>query len=403
METAAAPAPLSVEAELAQMRAMMATLLERQQAPTAPVAPPRTVAELYDAYVASFGADVPKWARNHRRFFTDFKFDYQDQRVSLGYMPWTRLTPQIGHAWWAELREQTRKMKGKIEPVSASYCNRIRTTGAGMFTWHRKQADKTDSRVQTEGLFDNVTENPIHRWPRAGKDELGGRMAGFEDEEQLTEFLKHANPTLAEMMTLSVWCGGMRKGEVRELRFAYINWGSRSITLPAEFVKNGVERTFPVSEACMAILERRRATRRSEFVFPSPMSASGAPLAESTMDGWIHDARQAWGKQLNGDEDVVFHHCRHTFAKWQLILGLEATTVMEFGGWLSFEVFKGYAKSNQAMFERARAKTQGRSIREAVAEAAGRNSAPATRRSAHRARARFEDNKQQDTEAAAAK
>jgi integrase len=393
---AAAPSAPDLSAQIAELRA----LLLQQQAANQPVvpkvpqaAPARTVAELWDAYAAHFPPGLgkgktPEYLPVHRRFFTTFEFEFEGKRITLGDQPWTALTPQMGHAWWSELREQTRKMKGKIEPVSAGYCNRIRTTGSGMFTWHIEQAERADSRVRASKATDNVTENPIHRWPRAGKEELGKRMAGFADEDQFADFLRHAHPTLAEMMTLSVWCGGMRKDEVRMMRFQFINWADKSITLPDWFVKNKVARTFPVTDACMEILERRKKTRRSEFVFASPNSASGEAVAESTMDDWVQTARLNWGYKLNGDEDVVFHHCRHTFAKWSLLLGDQPTVVMEFGGWLSYDVFKGYAKANAAMVEQSRA-NKNRTIREAIDSAVGKSVAP-QRRGAQRARNRFE-------------
>jgi hypothetical protein len=141
----------------------------------------------------------------------------------------------------------------------------------------------------------------------------------------------------------------------------------------------------------MAILERRKATRRSEYVFASP---GGTPYGERTIEDWVVEARLHWGDAtgsaglLEGAELVVFHHCRHTFAKWSLLLGDPATLVMEYGGWLSFDVFKGYAKANAAMVEQSRL-NKNRTIREAIDAVAGRSVAP-QRRSAQRSRPRFE-------------
>jgi integrase len=397
MESLAVTAGPSVEDQLAEMRAMfaqqqalMGAMLQAQaanmQAVSAPhVVPGRTVRVLWEAFLKSFPGKAPKWARRSTWYFESLTFPFEGETICLADQPWTRLTPQMGEAWWLELRatEKDNPRDDENNLLSPAYCNRIRTALQSCFSYHGKQAIGSSSRVRGEALTDDVTENPIRRWPKAKKEEEGKRLGGFENEDQLADFMKNAHPVLVEMGTVGVWCGGMRKDEARLLRFSMINFAARTITLPGWFTKSGRDRTFPVTPPCMEILERRRNSRRSDFVWPAAHSVDGHPYGATTVEGWVRDARHAWGVLLNGNEPVVFHHFRHTFAKWSLLFGDPATVVMEYGGWATFEVFKGYARANQAMIEQSRM-NKTRTIRDAINEAAGKISAPTQRRAAQR-------------------
>lgn len=392
LATVAPEAPTAgsdVAALLQEMREMRAMLAKQAAAPANDVpvrAPARTVGVLWDAYAKSFRDGPPRWTRQVPRFL-DAPFDFEGAKISLRDQPWTRLTPQMGAAWWEMLRATTagigtpNRQEGAV--LTPAYCNRLKSALSGCFSYHMKMADRADSLVRSDRTVDHVSENPLRRWPTAGTDELGRRGEGFESDEQLDSFLKCAHPLLAEMALMSVWCGGMRRNEVRTLRFAWVDFFNKTITLPRSATKTKTERTFPVNERCMAILERRRLTKKSEYVFPAPGSPAGFPLSETTMENWVREARRRWGQTLNG-EKVVFHHFRHTFAKWSLLYGDPDSVVMQFGGWTTFEVFKVYSKINAALISRSRL-NKNRTIKEIFEEAKGRNTAPVDRRSAHRA------------------
>jgi integrase len=332
--------------------------------------PARKVRDLWNEWVATL-KPVPEYIASHERWFCDFEFAFEGRLISVGSQPWTELVPRMGQAWWAELRKQLKDAGRETiatprgELLSAGYCNRIRTSASGMFSYHVDLAVKAGSKMRASVRGDEVTENPISAWPRAQSAELGERLGSFNDEEHLADFLQHAHPVLRKMATLSSRCGGMRKSEVRLLRFKWINWDAGTITLPKDANKNGESRTFPVEDESMAILQAQRDAHASysEYVFPN--GRGNQPYSDGAMNSWQLEAAAAWGQLIDG-ERPCFHHLRHTWAKWSLIRGMPVTQVMEYGGWKSYDVAKKYMKASAAMLEQAKNRSR-LTIREAIA------------------------------------
>lgn len=344
----------------------------------------RKVRELWLEWLPTLGNPLPEYIASHAQWFLDFKFPFEGQSINLGAQPWIDLTPRMGQAWWAHLRKQLKDTGRETEAtkrgdlLSAGYCNRIRTSASGMFSYHVDLTVKAGSKLRSARRLDEVTENPIHNWPRAQAAELGERLGSFNDEEHLEDFLQHGHPVWRLMSRLSSRCGGMRKSEVRLLRFSYVNWDKCTITLPKDTTreegrnKNGESRTFPVDDLSMEILRTQRAAHESysEWVFPNATGRRNdvgkcEPYSDGAMNSWQLDAAASWGQLIDG-ERPCFHHLRHTWAKWSIIRGMPLTQVMEYGGWKSYDVAKKYMKASQAMLEQARNKSRV-TIREAIA------------------------------------
>jgi integrase len=76
---------------------------------------------------------------------------------------------------------------------------------------------------------------------------------------------------------------GQRRGEIGLLRAEYIDWESRTITLPPEIVKNGRKHTFPFGETAADIL---RKLPSEGYLFPSTKSGS------LVFNGWLYCKRE---------------------------------------------------------------------------------------------------------------
>lgn len=335
--------------------------------------PARKVRDLWNEWVQTL-KPTPEYIDSHAHWFLDFEFPYEGRSINVGSQPWVDLLPRMGQAWWQELRKQIKdserdagreagKQRGEL--LSAAYCNRIRTSASGMFSHHVNLAVKDGSKMRAVARYDQVTENPINAWPRAQAAELGERLGSFNDEEHLADFLQHAHPVLAKMSILASHCGGMRKSEVRLLRFAWINWDASVITLPKEINKNGESRYFPVDSKSMEILRAQRASCESfsDYVFPN--GRGNEPYSDGAMNQWQLAAAAEWGQLLDG-ERPCFHHLRHTWAKWSIIKEMPITQVMQYGGWKSYDVAKKYMKASAVMLTQAKTRME-RTVREAVA------------------------------------
>lgn len=395
-----------VQSDLEEFQQYLAFKAMKQGAANSggPTLPPpelaRRVRDLWNEWIQTLDKPLPEYIASHAHWFLDFEFPFEGQSISIGSQPWVNLIPRMGQAWWTELRRQVKDsdrvtaVSQRGDLLSPAYCNRIRTSASGMFTYHVKLAVKAGSRMLASRRQDDVTENPIHAWPRAQNDELGERLGAYNDDEHLAEFLAGAHPVLRKMSILSSHCGGMRKTENRLLRFSWINWDRSTITLPRVEPtpgqarearnKNGDARTFPVDAVSMAILQAQRDAHESYSEYVWPNGRGNAPWSDGIIHDWQIEAAAKWGQLLAG-EAPCFHHLRHTFATWEIIKGTPINVVMQWGGWKSWEVARKYMKASELLMQQLSAR-RNLSVREALL---GRQLETAGDRKSAR-RARFE-------------
>ena len=103
-----------------------------------------------------------------------------------------------------------------------------------------------------------------------------------------------------EFLTLTA----ARSGEARLTRWAEIDFGTATWTIPAERMKAGVEHRVPLSNAALDVLSRAQAYHdTSGLVFPSPR---GRPLSDSTISKLVRENSIA----------CVPHGMRSSFRDW---------------------------------------------------------------------------------------
>lgn len=130
------------------------------------------------------------------------------------------------------------------------------------------------------------------------------------------------------------WSTGMRVGGVREARWSWVNHVNRTITIPAEFAKNGEEHTSPLPPMLWELLQEE--PRHPDFLFcrwRRGRNGKGklqvTPWTKTTF--W-----RAWDalRKSAGAGDLWFHDLRRSMATTAQERGHSAAAVQAVGGWL---------------------------------------------------------------------
>ena len=95
----------------------------------------------------------------------------------------------------------------------------------------------------------------------------------------------------------------------------------------------------PLNRNAMAILEAQRAKRvkRNPWVFPNGDGAESPPFNRASNTGWYAAQRRA------RIEPLTWHDLRHTWASWHVMAGTSLRSLMELGGWRSYQSVLRYA------------------------------------------------------------
>ena len=150
--------------------------------------------------------------------------------------------------------------------------------------------------------------------------------------EQLTSFLREAKDSGVFALYYIDLTTGLRRGELLGLKWSDIDLekgdlrvqrqigriDGKIIEMPLK-TKNAY-RTLPLSaDAISVLMQQRRKTGNSEWVFPSP---SGGPVSPDSVLHMLHRVLKRAGLPK-----VRFHDLRHTFATMALQNGVDVKTV----------------------------------------------------------------------------
>jgi len=125
---------------------------------------------------------------------------------------------------------------------------------------------------------------------------------------------------------------GMRRGELLAMRWDWVDFKRRIISIPPESTKTNKGRHVPISDDLMSVLNRRR--KECEEGVPHV-------LLQGT-HWWIWDTfRTAVLKaELDG---LRFHDLRHTAASWMVQAGVDLYRVAQILGHRSYQMTMRYA------------------------------------------------------------
>lgn len=164
------------------------------------------------------------------------------------------------------------------------------------------------------------------------------RKAG--DEVERVRFLRpdelkrliNALPTPYNDMAMFSVATGLRQGNVRKLKWAYLSPGLEVATIEGKLMKNGEALSIPLNQTAREII-RRYAGRHDEFVF----CKNGKPIQELPSKLWKRTLK------LAGLSDFRWHDLRHCWASYARQNGMTLDVLQELGGWKSQQMVRRYA------------------------------------------------------------
>jgi integrase len=130
---------------------------------------------------------------------------------------------------------------------------------------------------------------------------------------------------------------GMRVGEIMTLEWTQVDFGRRTIYLPAEKTKIRKERTFGISDICLDLLIRLHQNTKGSAVFPSPTDPNKTQGRDGNKKAWANC------KRLAGiPKEYRFHWLRHTFLTRVFKKSVNPALICEYAGLSLEEASKTY-------------------------------------------------------------
>jgi integrase len=160
----------------------------------------------------------------------------------------------------------------------------------------------------------------------------------FLQPEELGKFFRaleaELNETIRDYILLSLFTGA-RRTNVQEMRWSEINWQAATWRIPE--TKNGESITVPLSAPAINVLEKRKASSNTEWVFPGV----GAT-------GHLVEPKSAWKRILRRAkiQDLRLHDLRRTLGSWQAATGASLPIIGKSLGHKSLSATQIYARLN---------------------------------------------------------
>lgn len=183
-------------------------------------------------------------------------------------------------------------------------------------------------------------KNPANLVKKPAPDNRRLRFLSHEEAETLLEALKPRSRDLHDMTLLSLHCG-LRAGEIFALTWGDVNLEQSVLTL--RDTKSGRTRNAYLTGRAKEMIEARPCGGPDDRVFPArgtdnPRAAISkrfmAVVEGLGLNAGVTDRRQK----------VTFHTCRHTYASWLVLSGVDLYRVKTLMGHQTFAMTERYAK-----------------------------------------------------------
>jgi integrase len=274
-----------------------------------------TVKELLEALERDYvqrGIKGLREARNHMKPVREF----------FGFRRAMEVTPNLVRSYIASRKESVRFVGGqRIVGVANSTINRETEVLGRAFRLARNEGTLT--------LAPSIPSLPEHNARR-----------GFFERDEVEGLVLHLREPLSDMAQFA-YATGWRLGEIRGLRWEYVDRRAREVRLPDS--KNGEGRVLPLDENLWALFERRWTRREhrtkdgrsslSEFVF----HFRGRPTPETTIRRWWLDACAKAGLPKK-----LFHDFRRSAVRDMIRGGVPQTVAMSISGHKTESMFRRY-------------------------------------------------------------
>jgi len=171
----------------------------------------------------------------------------------------------------------------------------------------------------------------------------------FLDDEEMVRFVELATPAVRPFFELAL-ISGMRLGELKKMRWADLDFKSRTILIPAESAKSKKSRTIPMDAVMYGILSGLE--RKAETVFFNPVTLR--PLV-SVQRAFEAVCRKGHFNKA-GQERLTFHGLRHSAISGWLRHGVDIVTAAKLAGHSDIRITAGYCHSSAETGRQAVAK-----------------------------------------------
>jgi integrase len=237
------------------------------------------------------------------------------ERVERGLKPTTQVR-------WKGIREK------HLEPAFPGSLRGISAAGAESYVAKRLDAGATPSTVNREitvlkhmlkraVLWEYLTLNPLVNLKAQKEPDGRTRYLSLEEIENLLACCppKGTRPGLSKVylkpFVLVALNTGMRRGEILSLTRRSVDWQNRAVKL--EQTKNGEARHVYLNDEAYQTLRGLPTPIDSEFLFPIDQWQLGKAFRRACAQAKLEDFR--------------IHDCRHTFASYQAMAGVQGRTL----------------------------------------------------------------------------
>lgn len=141
------------------------------------------------------------------------------------------------------------------------------------------------------------------------------------NEDELDRFFKalevDENEKMRDFFMMCLFTGA-RRANVQQMKWADINFSSKTWLIPGEKTKTGDPYLVALTEEDLKILKRRVMASKSEFVFPGKDGV-----------GHLIEPKRAWARILKraGISDLKLHDLRRSMASWMANTGANASLI----------------------------------------------------------------------------
>lgn len=209
---------------------------------------------------------------------------------------------------------------------------------------------QTYTRGKTEARTSNATKNRYLATIRAMLNDAAGpwewinRAPSLEDLPEPAKRIRWITPDEARKLLDAINTGwlrdvatlalstGLRRGNIFGLEWSQVDLVRRRAWIHPDQAKAGKPIGVPLNDEAVEVI-RRQIGKHQTNVFVR----NGEPLEYLDNNQWKGACKRA------GIEDFRFHDLRHTWASWHVQNGTPLQTLMEMGGWASYEMVLKYA------------------------------------------------------------
>lgn len=171
----------------------------------------------------------------------------------------------------------------------------------------------------------------IIRVPKfVGYDEPKARIRWLTSEERAALLI--ACPEHWRGMVRLSLATGLRQSNVRAMQWDWVDFETKTLTIPGQHFKNGNEFCIPLNAEAIEVL-REQEGRHGQFVF----TYNGEPITQISHEAWKQTLARA------GIEDFRWHDLRHTWATDMARKGVPTHALQKLGGWETMAMVNKYA------------------------------------------------------------